>query len=258
MNTALTIAGSDSSGGAGIQADIKTMQANNVFAMSVITALTAQNTLGVHGILAVEKGFVIKQLEAVFDDISPDAVKIGMLLNSSIIEAVAVDLFKYEAKNIVLDPVMISSSGTKLLDDEAIGTLKKKLIPLTDIITPNIAEACELSGLKINNKRDMELIAEYLGKEYNTAVLIKGGHSLNDADDVLYNQGNIRWFQEKRIDNKNNHGTGCTLSSAIASNLAKGYSMEAAVYHAKKYLTRVLENGLDLGKGVGPMYHGIF
>lgn len=256
MKTALTIAGSDSSGGAGIQADIKTMQANAVFGMSVITALTAQNTLGVNAIFEVSKEFVGKQIEAVFEDIRPDAVKIGMLANSEIIEIVADKLLKYKADNIVLDPVMISTSGSKLIADEAIAVLKEKLLPIANLITPNIPEAIELSQSTIENKEDMERVAKMLGERYNTAVLIKGGHNINDADDVLFYDGKIKWFYGQRVDNKNTHGTGCTLSSAIVSNLAKGYGMEKAIESAKRYISLALLDMLDLGKGRGPMNHG--
>ncbi|MBR4588296.1 MAG: bifunctional hydroxymethylpyrimidine kinase/phosphomethylpyrimidine kinase [Lachnospiraceae bacterium] len=256
MKTALTIAGSDSSGGAGIQADIKTMLANRVYAMSAVTALTAQNTTGVTSIMEVSPQFLADQLDAVFTDIFPDAVKTGMVSSSALIEVIADKLKKYSAKNIVVDPVMVATSGAKLISDEAIQTLTEKLLPLADIITPNIPEAEVLSGMEIKSEDDMIAAAERISKTCNVAVLLKGGHSLNDANDLLYHDGSYRWFKGKRIDNPNTHGTGCTLSSAIASGLAKGYSMEEAVKKAKDYISGALAAMLDLGKGSGPMDHG--
>ena len=256
MKTALTIAGSDSSGGAGIQADIKTMLANRVYAMSAVTALTAQNTTGVTSIMEVSPQFLAEQLDAVFTDIFPDAVKTGMVSSSALINVIADKLTQYSAKNIVVDPVMVATSGAKLISDEAIQTLTEKLIPLADIITPNIPEAEVLSGMEIKSEDDMIAAAERISKTCNVAVLLKGGHSLNDANDLLYHDGSYRWFKGKRIDNPNTHGTGCTLSSAIASGLAKGYSMEEAVKKAKDYISGALAAMLDLGKGSGPMDHG--
>ncbi len=256
MKTALTIAGSDSGGGAGIQADIKTMLANRVYAMSAVTALTAQNTTGVTSIMEVSPQFLAEQLDAVFTDIFPDAVKTGMVSSSALIEVIADKLKKYSAKNIVVDPVMVATSGAKLISDEAIQTLTEKLLPLADIITPNIPEAEVLSGMEIKSEDDMIAAAERISKKSNVAVLLKGGHSLNDANDLLYHDGSFRWFMGKRIDNPNTHGTGCTLSSAIASGLAKGYSMEEAVKKAKDYISGALAAMLDLGKGSGPMDHG--
>ena len=256
MKTALTIAGSDSGGGAGIQADIKTMLANRVYAMSAVTALTAQNTTGVTSIMEVSPQFLAEQLDAVFTDIFPDAVKTGMVSSSALIEVIADKLKKYSAKNIVVDPVMVATSGAKLISDEAIQTLTEKLLPLADIITPNIPEAEVLSGMEIKSEDDMIAAAEKISKTCNVAVLLKGGHNLNDANDLLYHDGIFRWFMGKRIDNPNTHGTGCTLSSAIASGLAKGYSMEEAVKKAKDYISGALAAMLDLGKGSGPMDHG--
>lgn len=255
MKVALTIAGSDCSGGAGIQADLKTMTANGVFAESVITALTAQNTTGVFGVFESSPEFVTQQLDAVFTDIYPDAVKIGMVSSAPIIEAIADGLKKYEAKNIVIDPVMVSTSGSKLLQDDAISTLEEALFPLATLLTPNIPEAEILSDIKINSAEDMTKAAEIIGKKYNAAVLLKGGHSINDANDLLYSNGEFKWFSGKRIDNPNTHGTGCTLSSAIASNLAKGKSLEESVESAKAYISGALAAMLDLGKGSGPMNH---
>lgn len=255
MKVALTIAGSDCSGGAGIQADIKTMTTNGVFAESVVTALTSQNTTGVFGVFESSPEFVTQQLDAVFTDIYPDAVKIGMVSSAPIIKAIAEGLKKYEAKNIVIDPVMVSTSGSKLLQDDAISTLEEVLFPLATLLTPNIPEAEILSNIKINSADDMTKAAEIIGKKYNAAVLLKGGHSINDANDLLYSNGESKWFSGKRIDNPNTHGTGCTLSSAIAANLAKGMTLDEAVESAKAYISGALAAMLDLGKGSGPMNH---
>ena len=255
MRTALTIAGSDSSGGAGIQADIKTMTANGVFAMSAITALTAQNTTGVAGIMEVSPEFLKQQADCIFTDIRPDAVKIGMVSSSELITAIAEKLTEYKAENIVVDPVMVATSGAKLISDDAIDTLKEKLLPMADILTPNIPEAEVLSGMEIKTEEDMIKAAEKISVSYHCAVLLKGGHQLNDANDLLWRDGNYRWFYGKRIDNPNTHGTGCTLSSAIASNLAKGFDMDHSVERAKAYISGALGAMLDLGKGSGPMNH---
>ncbi len=255
MKTALTIAGSDSSGGAGIQADIKTMTVNGVFAMSAVTALTAQNTTGVAGIMEVTPAFLKEQLDSIFTDIRPDAVKIGMVSSAGLIQAIAEKLKEYHAKQIVVDPVMVATSGAKLINDDAVSVLKEKLLPLSDIVTPNIPEAEVLSGIEIKTEEDMTAAAEIIGKLYHCAVLLKGGHQLNDANDLLYSQGVCRWFYGKRIHNPNTHGTGCTLSSAIASNLAKGFSMNESVRRAKEYISGALSAMLDLGAGSGPMNH---
>ena len=255
MKTALTIAGSDSSGGAGIQADIKTMTVNGVFAMSAVTALTAQNTTGVAGIIEVTPAFLKEQLDSIFTDIRPDAVKIGMVSSAGLIQAIAEKLKEYHAKQIVVDPVMVATSGAKLINDDAVSVLKEKLLPLSDIVTPNIPEAEVLSGIEIKTEEDMTAAAEIIGKLYHCAVLLKGGHQLNDANDLLYSQGVCRWFYGKRIHNPNTHGTGCTLSSAIASNLAKGFSMNESVRRAKEYISGALSAMLDLGAGSGPMNH---
>ena len=255
MKTCLTIAGSDSSGGAGIQADLKTMTVNGVYAMSVITALTAQNTQGVTGILDVSPEFIKEQMDAVFTDIYPDAIKIGMVSSPEIVEAIATSLEKYQAKNIVLDPVMVATSGAKLLKEEAMDSLINRLIPLADVITPNIPEGQILAGMEITNEEEMIKAAEEIGKKYDCAVLLKGGHRVNDANDLLYQDGEFKWFRAERIDNPNTHGTGCTLSSGIAANLAKGYDIEQAIEKAKDYLAGALRAGLDLGKGSGPLMH---
>lgn len=255
MKTCLTIAGSDSSGGAGIQADLKTMTVNGVYAMSVITALTAQNTQGVTGILDVSPEFITEQMDAVFTDIYPDAIKIGMVSSPEIVEAIAASLEKYQAKNIVLDPVMVATSGAKLLKEEAMDSLINRLIPLADVITPNIPEGEILAGMEITNEDEMIKAAEKIGKKYDCAVLLKGGHRVNDANDLLYRDGEFKWFRSERIDNPNTHGTGCTLSSAIGANLAKGYDIDQAIEKAKDYLTGALRAGLDLGKGSGPLMH---
>ncbi len=255
MKTALSIAGSDSCGGAGIQADIKTITMNGVYAMSAITALTAQNTTGVSAIMEVTGEFLAKQIDAVFEDIPPDAVKIGMVSSAGLIEIIAERLSCYKAKNIVVDPVMVATSGARLISEDAIDVLKNKLFPIADIITPNIPEAEILSGIKINNAEDMYRAAEKTGRELSCAVLVKGGHSINDAVDVLYTQGRIIEFKGKRIDNPNTHGTGCTLSSAIAANLAKGKDIIQAVENAKLYISGALSDMLDLGRGSGPLNH---
>lgn len=255
MKTALTIAGSDSSGGAGIQADIKTMTMNGVYAMSAITALTAQNTTGVRGILESTPEFLGQQLDAVFEDIFPDAVKIGMVSSSELIKVIAEKLEFFKAKNVVVDPVMVATSGSALMKNDAVTTLVEKLLPLATLVTPNIPEAQILSGLSIGNKDEMILSAKKIGDAYSCAVLLKGGHSINDANDLLYENGEYTWFEGKRIDNPNTHGTGCTLSSAIASNLAKGYDLKTSVRKAKEYISGALAAQLDLGKGSGPMMH---
>lgn len=255
MKTALSIAGSDSSGGAGIQADIKTMSANGVFAMSAITALTAQNTTGVAGILDATPEFLAQQLDAVFTDIFPDAVKIGMMSSAPLIGVIADRLVHYGAKHIVADPVMVATSGAKLLKDDALEALTARLLPLAEIITPNIPEAEILSGMAIASPADMEAAAAAIGERLGCAVLLKGGHDLNDANDLLWQPSGRRWFKGRRIDNPNTHGTGCTLSSAIASNLAKGYGLEDAVARAKDYISGALAAMLDLGRGRGPMNH---
>ena len=255
MKTALTIAGSDCSGGAGIQADLKTMTMNGVYAMSAITALTAQNTTGVRAIQESTPNFLKQQLDAIFEDIYPDAVKIGMVASSELIRVIADRLRYYEAKNIVVDPVMVATSGSALMKDDAVQTLIEELLSISTLVTPNIPEAQVLSGLSIETKEDMIIAAKHIGDNYHCAVLLKGGHSINDANDLLYANGELHWFEGKRIDNPNTHGTGCTLSSAIASNLAKGYTLSESVQRAKDYISGALAAMLDLGEGTGPMNH---
>lgn len=256
MKTALTIAGSDSSGGAGIQADIKTMMANGVYAMSAITALTAQNTTGVRSIMNVTPGFLADELDMVFTDIFPDAVKVGMVSQSPLIHVIAGKLQQYRPRFVVVDTVMVASSGAKLLDDDAVQVLKEELLPLATVITPNIPEAEVLSGIKITGAADMTAAARQISRTYGCAVLCKGGHSRGNADDLLWHQdGSYRWFKGDRINNPNTHGTGCTLSSAIASNLAKGFDLDTSVEKAKEYVSGALSAMLDLGHGSGPMDH---
>ncbi|MBR3032864.1 MAG: bifunctional hydroxymethylpyrimidine kinase/phosphomethylpyrimidine kinase [Clostridiales bacterium] len=261
MKTALTIAGSDCSGGAGIQADIKTMTMNGVYAMSVITALTAQNTTGVTGIMEVSPEFLKKQLDAVFTDIFPDAVKIGMVSSPELIEVIAERLTFYKAKNIVVDPVMVATSGAKLISYDAVDVLVNRLMPMATVITPNIPEGEILSGINITSREDMEAAAKIISQRISTSsaktvsVLLKGGHSICDADDLLYSDGRVYWYKGTRIDNPNTHGTGCTLSSAIASMLAIGVPLEDGISEAKTYITGALKAGLDLGSGSGPLMH---
>jgi hydroxymethylpyrimidine/phosphomethylpyrimidine kinase len=255
MKTALTIAGSDTCGGAGIQADIKTMTMNGVYAMSAITALTAQNTIGVTGIMEVTPQFLKEQIDDVFDDIRPDAVKIGMVSSSELIKTIADELKRYNMANIVVDPVMVATSGARLINEDAIATLKSELLPIATIITPNIPEAEVLSGISIHNDDDMIESAKIISEEFGCAVLCKGGHSINDANDLLYQNRDYKWLHGERIDNPNTHGTGCTLSSAIASNLAKGYDLFTSVQRAKEYILGALSAMLDLGKESGPMNH---
>ena len=255
MKTALSIAGSDSSGGAGIQADIKTMSAHGVYAMSAITALTAQNTTGVTDILDSTPAFLSAQLDAVFTDIFPDAVKIGMVSSSELISVIAQKLRQYGARHIVVDPVMVATSGSRLLQENAVQALKTELLPLAEVATPNIPEAEILAEMPISSPEDMESAAELISRRYHCAVLCKGGHDLNDANDLLWKDGTGHWFKGRRINNPNTHGTGCTLSSAIASNLAKGMDLENAVRRAKDYISGALGAMLDLGHGRGPMNH---
>ncbi len=255
MKTALTIAGSDCSGGAGIQADIKTMTMNGVYAMSAITALTAQNTTGVSEIYEVTPDFLSAQLEAIFKDIFPNSIKIGMVSSPLLIEVIVDKLKKYDARNIVVDPVMVATSGSVLSKESAISAMKEKLLPIATVATPNIPECEILLGRKITSTKEMEAAAIELSEIYDCAFLCKGGHSVNDANDLLCTKSGIKWFRGRRINNPNTHGTGCTLSSAIASNLAKGYSLEASIERAKNYISGALSAMLDLGKGSGPMCH---
>ncbi len=288
MRTALTIAGSDSSGGAGIQADIKTMMANGVYAMSAITALTAQNTTGVAGIMNVTPEFLEMELDSVFTDIRPDAVKTGMVSSAPLIRSIVRKLTEYHAVRIVVDPVMVATSGARLIDEDAVSELVHSLIPLADIVTPNIPETEVLSGLSVTDQAAMEKAARKIGDSCGCAVLVKGGHSVGSADDLLYIPSpgktelsdtvsqrmsdrdavngrttagtdadpQLLWFRGSRIQSSNTHGTGCTLSSAIAANLAKGFPMADAVRRAKDYISGAIAAGLDLGHGSGPIDHG--
>ncbi len=255
MKKILTIAGSDCSGGAGIQADLKTITAHGMYGMSAITALTAQNTTGVYGVLESTPEFLANQLDCIFTDIFPDAVKIGMVSSAELIHTIAEKLIEYNVKNIVLDTVMVSTSGSSLLKEDAVAALKKELIPLADIITPNIPEAQVLTGDSIISLDDMKKAAEKLSSIYGCSTLVKGGHSIEDATDVLFADNNTYIFKGKRIETSNSHGTGCTLSSAIACNIAKGLTYKESVQNAKDYLTGALADGLDLGKGSGPVNH---
>ena len=255
MKTVLTIAGSDCSGGAGIQADIKTIAAQHMYAMSVITALTAQNTTGVSGVQEISPDFVAKQLDCIFTDIPPDSVKIGMLSGEGTIRAVAAKLRQYGAKNVVVDPVMVSTSGTSLLSEAGRRALWEELLPLSTLVTPNLPEAQVFSGQPVETEGDMLRAAREISRRCCCAVLIKGGHLAGDAADLLYEEGKALWLRTRRISNPNTHGTGCTLSSAIASNLAKGYDLETAVRRAKAYISGALAAMLDLGHGSGPMNH---
>ena len=255
IKTALTIAGTDPSGGAGIQADIKTMTANGVFATCAVTALVAQNTTGVKSIVECTPDFLAEELDCVFTDIFPDAVKTGMVSSIPLIRVIAAKLKEYGAKNLVVDPVMVATSGDRLITEDAVSALKELLLPLATVLTPNIPEAEILSGMTIRSAADMEAAARAISEQYGCAVLCKGGHQINDADDLLWRCGSGKWFHGKRINNPNTHGTGCTLSSAIASNLAKGFDLDTAVERAKAYISGALGAMLDLGRGSGPMNH---
>ncbi len=256
MKTALTIAGSDSSGGAGIQADIKAMTMNGVFAMSAVTALTAQNTLGVRAVSTVTPEFLKSQIDAVFEDIRPDAVKIGMVSDAALVEVIAERLRFYSAENIIVDPVAIATSGSKLTSDEAYEALERELLPIAALATPNIPEAELLAGMTIKDEKDMTAAAQIITEKFGCNVLVKGGHGTSEANDILYRlNGSHHWFTGKRIDNPNTHGTGCTLSSAIAANLAKGHGLPEAIQRAKDYISGALGAMLDLGHGSGPLDH---
>lgn len=255
MEKVLTIAGSDCSGGAGIQADIKTITVHKLYAMSVITALTAQNTTGVYGVQDVTPDFVAQQLDCIFRDIKPNAIKIGMVSNPDIIAVISEKLQEYQGVNIVLDPVMVATSGGKLLKDHAVEVLAEKLIPLAEVITPNIPEAEALCGFQIDSLDDMRKAAEKLSSIAGKGILIKGGHLFSSSDDLLLYESKEYWFREEKINNPNTHGTGCTLSSAIACNLAKGHSVPDSVLLAKKYITGALRDHFDVGKGRGPLNH---
>lgn len=255
MHKSLTIAGSDSSGGAGIQADLKTMTALGVYGMSAITALTAQNTTGVQSIFEVTPKFLEDELDSIFTDIFPDSVKIGMVSNADLIRVISKKLREYNAKNIVVDPVMVSTSGSKLMADGAKDTLLSELFKVADIITPNIPEAEALTGQIIKSKDDMVEAAKKIGEFFEGYILLKGGHSADDADDLLYKNSEKIWIKGERIENPNTHGTGCTLSSAIASYLAMGHDVSESVHLAKEFITGAISAKLDLGKGRGPLNH---
>ena len=258
MKTALSIAGTDPSGGAGIQADLKAMTMNGVYAMSAVTALVAQNTTGVRGIVEVTPEFLGQQIDAVFEDIPPDAVKTGMVSSCALIETIAERLRFYRAGNIVADPVMVATSGDRLISEDAVDALKNRLLPLAAVTTPNIPEAEILSGMAIRTREDIKTAAKRIADACGCAVLLKGGHSVSDANDFLYTSGSGRWFEGTRVNTPNTHGTGCTLSSAIAANLAKGFPLETAVQRAKEYVSGALAAGLELGRGSGPMNHAFY
>lgn len=257
MKTVLTIAGSDSIGGAGIQADLKTIAAHKLYGMSAITCVTAQNTLGVLGVTELDPEFVALQIRAVFEDIRPDAVKIGMVGSADIAVAVADTLERYEAANVVVDPVMVASTGAVLMADDAVDAIIERLLPLATVATPNIPEAEVLAQMDIAGPDDMVTAAHAIsGMLGQGAVIIKGGHAEGGADDLLLTEhGREVWLRHKRIDTPNTHGTGCTLSSAIACGLARNSDVQAAIAQAKAYLTGALENDPQLGRGVGPLNH---
>lgn len=255
MKTVLTIAGSDCSGGAGIQADIKTITAHKMYAMSVITALTAQNTTGVYGVEPVSYDFTYKQLECVLSDIEPDAVKIGMLADENVVKAVADCFERFGVRNLVIDTVIMSTSGRELITKQARDMMVKRLFHKACVITPNIPEAGVLTGVSIENENDMLKAADKLTLMTKGAVLVKGGHSTYNANDLLLCNGEYIWLEGKKIDNPNTHGTGCTLSSAIACNLAAGLDIKESVMKAKEYVTGAISAGLKLGKGNGPLNH---
>ena len=255
MKQALTIAGSDSSGGAGIQADLKAFSANGVYGMSVITAVTAQNTQGVLGVEDISAAVIQKQIAAIYEDIRVDAVKIGMVSKTETINAICDHLLKYQACNVVVDPVMVSKSGYHLLQPQAVQALIEKLLPIATVVTPNIPEAEIIAGMDIETLKDMEQAASRIYKMGPRNVLLKGGHLVDQATDILFDGDKYLHLTAGRIPTKNTHGTGCTLSAAIAANLAKGLPMEAAVRQAKEYLTIAISHALDIGKGVGPTNH---
>lgn len=268
MKSVVTIAGSDSSGGAGIQADLKTMTALGVYGQSAITALTAQNTTGVLGVAETTPAFLALQIQAIFDDIRPDAVKIGMVANPALIRTIATSLRAYEAEHIVLDPVMIATSGASLASDDVAQTLVEELFPLAEVVTPNLSEATVLSGIAIEQPQQMLEAAHAIKELGARAVLVKGGHleHADPFDDQLFEPGQTYdllltedgaeyWLHESFIETENTHGTGCTLSSAIASYLALGCELVDAVKRAKFYLTQAIAHDLELGRGHGPVNH---
>lgn len=255
MKTALSIAGSDCSGGAGIQADLKTMSAIGVFGMSVIVSVVAENTSRVISIEDISPKVIEDQIDAVFEDIPPDAVKVGMLSTPECMEAVAKKLQQYQPPHIVIDPVMYAKNGSPLMQESSIDTLIRRVVPIATLLTPNIPEAEKITGKSISSVEDMKEAARRIVDFGAKAVLVKGGHYIGDAQDILYDGHQFYTYVKKRIDTKNTHGTGCTLSSAIASYLALGETLENAVDKAKTYVTGAIENALELGKGCGPTNH---
>ena len=255
MKTVLTIAGSDCSGGAGIQADLKTITVHGLYGESAITALTAQNTLGVADVMPVPPDFLEKQLECIFSDIVPDAVKLGMIPGVAQMQVILACFEKYRPKNIVMDTVMVSTSGRNLMEPEAVTFYMEHLLPLADVYTPNIPETELLTGMTIREKEQRTAAVQKLAETYPGAVLLKGGHDENQADDLLFYQGKTVWFPQKHIENSNTHGTGCTLSSAIACGLAAGLGIEESVRNAKEYITGAIADGMNLGRGNGPLNH---
>lgn len=256
MKKVLSIAGSDSSGGAGIQADIKTITAHGLYAETAITAVTAQNTQGVTGVAVMDPAFVVQQIRACFEDIRPDAVKVGMVASAAIVEAIADELVRCKASNIVVDPVLAATSGASLADDDVAQALLERLVPIASIVTPNMLEAAILSGRTVETRSDMEEAAAVIKAKTPGAVLVKGGHLDGDPDDLLLTE-HLRtvWLNRRRVHTSSTHGTGCTLSSAIACGLARGYDMQAAVSKAKAYVSGALENAPGLGSGNGPLNH---
>lgn len=256
MKKVLSIAGSDPSGGAGIQADIKTITAHKHYAMAVIVSLTAQNTTAVSGVLNCSPEFVEAQIDSVLSDITPDAIKLGMLSNADIMRSVAKMLKKYNCTNIILDPVMVATTGGRLMDESALEVYTKELFNLASVVTPNLPEASALSGMEIKNMDDMKAAAIKISNYGCKSVLIKGGHLQEDAAvDLLYENGEFSQFCVPKVDTNNTHGTGCTLSSAIACNIASGLSINQSVKHAKEYVTNALKSGLVIGHGNGPINH---
>ncbi len=255
MKNVLSIAGSDCSGGAGIQADLKTFSAHGVFGMSVVVSVVAENTSRVIDVQDVRPDMIEKQIDAVFEDIPVHAVKIGMLSNAESMAAVAGKLAQYKPHNIVLDPVMYAKNGCPLMDPSAIDALIANVVPLADIVTPNIPEAEKMAGMEIKNIADMEKAAVIIRNMGCGSVLLKGGHAEGDAIDVLFDGAQYNYFSAKRINTKNTHGTGCTYSSAIAANLTRGLLKEDAIKQAKKYVTLAIEHALPIGKGNGPTHH---
>lgn len=255
MKHLLTIAGSDSSGGAGIQADLKTFAAHGTFGMSVITAVTAQNTCGVTKVQNIDPDVVEAQIEAVFDDIRVDAVKIGMVSQPDIIRVIAANMKKYGPEIIVVDPVMVSKTGFSLLAPEACEVLIKELLPLATLLTPNLPEAEAITGEVVRSEADMQKAARKIVALGAKAVLIKGGHLDNSANDLLFDGKNEQWYKKEKIVSGNTHGTGCTLSSSLAANLAKGESLVDAVMASKEYISEAIKFGISLGHGCGPTHH---